>query len=148
MLFLTSRWCCLFACMRLLSIITWNKFSPTSSKKRSPYASGDPVGPLLWTAHHGLCGCDVQAEGPPATDDFPGPNEDPGWVGPADALCCQGGWRKPKGSPVFEYIAASRIIEDILILIFISRFIACRFSYTRKRLVFWFITNNPTTNIS
>lgn len=72
-----------------------------------PFSTGDPVGWLLWTADHGLRGCDVQAEGPPAADDFPGPDEDPGWICTADALRCQGRWRKPKGRTVWLRVLSS-----------------------------------------
>lgn len=62
-----------------------------------PFPTGDPAGGLLWTADQGLCGGGIQAEGPPAADDIPGPDQDYGWVGSSDALRCQGGRRKPEG---------------------------------------------------
>lgn len=87
---------------------------------------GDPAGWLLWASHQSLCGRGLQAERPPAADDFPGPNQNSGWVCSADALCCQGRWRKPKGMKTSDVFflptlmvtsGLQRLTEDVYLLL-------------------------------
>lgn len=64
----------------------------------SSFLPGNPAGQLLWAAHRRLGGPGFQTAWPPAADDHPGPEQDPGWVCSADAVRCQRRRRKPKGT--------------------------------------------------
>lgn len=61
------------------------------------FLPGNPAGQLLRAADCSLGGSGLQAARPPTADDHPGPEQDSGWVCPADALRCQRRRRKPKG---------------------------------------------------